>query len=156
MIEIYTDGACIGNPGRGGWGAVILRDGYTQETCGRERRTTNNRMEMTAVIEGLALVPQGAEVTVYSDSQYVVNTMTMNWKRRKNQDLWKKLDRETAARRVTWEWIRGHSGHTFNERADRLATQQARLSRVVSAAARSSPTWTPRARRTWSTSAQRQ
>ncbi len=127
MIHIFTDGACIGNPGRGGWGAVIYRDGYVQETCGRERRTTNNRMEMTAVIEGLALVPEGSEVTVYSDSQYVVNTMTMNWKRRKNHDLWAKLDREAAARNVTWEWVRGHSGHPQNERADRLASQQARL-----------------------------
>ncbi len=127
MIEIFTDGACSGNPGKGGWAAVILRDGYTQEICGRERQTTNNRMEMTAVIEGLAAVPPDARVTVYSDSQYVVNTMTMNWKRRKNQDLWAKLDRETAARHVTWEWIRGHAGHPINERADRLATEQARL-----------------------------
>ncbi len=127
MIEIFTDGACLGNPGRGGWAAIILRDGYTQEMCGRERRTTNNRMEMTAVIEGLAAVPQGSRVTVYSDSQYVVNTMTKSWKRRKNQDLWAWLDREAAARQVTWEWIRGHAGHPMNERADRLASEQARL-----------------------------
>ncbi len=125
MIDIFTDGACSGNPGRGGWGAVILRNGHMQELSGRERRTTNNRMEMTAVIEGLAAVPPGSQVTVYSDSQYVVNTMTKNWKRNKNQDLWAKLDRETAARQVTWEWIRGHAGHPMNERADRLATQQA-------------------------------
>ena len=124
MIDIFTDGACSGNPGRGGWGAVILRDGHMQELSGRERRTTNNRMEMTAVIKGLAAVPPGSQVTVYSDSQYVVNTMTMNWKRNKNQDLWAKLDREAAARHVTWEWIRGHAGHPMNERADRLATQQ--------------------------------
>ena len=126
MIEIFTDGACLGNPGRGGWAAIILRDGYTQEMCGRERRTTNNRMEMTAVIEGLAAVPQGSRVTVYSDSQYVVNTMTRSWKRRKNQDLWAWLDREAAARQVTWEWIRGHAGHPMNERADRLATAAAK------------------------------
>ena len=137
MIQIFTDGACSGNPGRGGWAAVILRDGYTQEICGGERRTTNNRMEMTAVIEGLAAVPPGADVTVYSDSQYVVNTMTRNWKRRKNQDLWSKLDRETAARQVTWEWIKGHAGHPMNERADRLATEQARPgARAVGAPAR--------------------
>ena len=126
MIEIYTDGACSGNPGRGGWGAVILRDGQTREISGGEPQTTNNRMEMTAVIEGLASVPSGAQVTVYSDSQYVVNTMTKNWKRRKNQDLWARLDRETAARRVVWRWIRGHAGHRLNERADRLATEQVR------------------------------
>ena len=124
MIEIYTDGACSGNPGKGGWGAVILRDGQTREISGGESQTTNNRMEMTAVIEGLASVPSGAQVTVFSDSQYVVNTMTKNWKRRKNQDLWAKLDRETAARNVSWQWIRGHAGHPMNERADRLATQQ--------------------------------
>ncbi len=124
MIEIYTDGACSGNPGKGGWGAVILRDGQTREISGDEPQTTNNRMEMTAVIEGLASVPSGAQVTVYSDSQYVVNTMTKNWKRRKNQDLWAKLDRETAVRDVSWQWIRGHAGHPMNERADRLATQQ--------------------------------
>ena len=126
MIEIYTDGACSGNPGKGGWGAVILRDGQTREISGGEPQTTNNRMEMTAVIEGLASVPSGAQVTVYSDSQYVVNTMTKNWKRRKNQDLWDKLDRETAARDVSWQWIRGHAGHPMNERADRLATQQSK------------------------------
>ena len=131
MIQIFTDGACSGNPGRGGWAAVILRDGYTREICGGERQTTNNRMEMTAVIEGLASVPSGAQVTVYSDSQYVVNTMTKNWKRRKNQDLWAKLDRETAARDVTWQWIRGHAGHPMNERADRLATEQVRPRRPV-------------------------
>ena len=98
MIQIFTDGACSGNPGRGGWAAVILRDGQTREISGGKPQTTNNRMEMTAVIEGLAAVPHDAQVTVFSDSQYVVNTMTRNWKRRKNQDLWEKLDRETAAR----------------------------------------------------------
>ena len=127
MIEIFTDGACIGNPGRGGWAAIILGDGIEmRDIQGHSPRTTNNRMEMTAVIEGLALVPRGAEVTVYSDSQYVVNTMTRNWKRRKNQDLWARLDREATARQVTWRWIRGHAGHPMNERADRLATAAAK------------------------------
>ncbi len=127
MIEVFTDGSCLGNPGRGGWAAIVRMDGEERELQGRAPRTTNNRMEMTAVIEGLASVPQGAQVTVYSDSQYVVNTMTRNWKRRKNQDLWSKLDMETAARQVTWEWIRGHAGHPMNERADRLAAEQAKL-----------------------------
>ena len=127
MIHIYTDGSCLGNPGPGGWGAVIEDDGAKRSIAGREDSTTNNRMEMTAVIKGLEAVPEQSEVTILSDSQYVVNTMTRNWKRNANQDLWAKLDAASANRRVTWKWVRGHAGDPGNEEADALATQQASL-----------------------------
>ena len=136
MIEIFTDGACLGNPGRGGWAAIVRQDGRERELQGHEPRTTNNRMEMMAVIKGLAAAPAGASVTVYSDSQYVINTMTKNWKRRKNLDLWAALDREKAARQVTWKWIKGHAGHPLNERADKLATERAKLGETVGGGSR--------------------
>jgi len=125
MVDIYTDGACKGNPGPGGWGAVILEDGGKKMLQGGERETTNNRMEMTAVIEGLRYLPEQEEVTIYSDSQYVINTMTKNWKRNKNQDLWAKMDAEVGSRRVKWQWVRGHNGHPLNDEADRLAVEEA-------------------------------
>ena len=125
MVDIYTDGACKGNPGPGGWGAVILEDGAKRTLQGGERDTTNNRMEMMAVIKGLSKLPKQEEVTVYSDSQYVINTMTKNWKRNKNQDHWAKMDAEVQSRRVNWRWVRGHNGHPLNEEADRLAVEEA-------------------------------
>ena len=125
MVDIYTDGACKGNPGPGGWGAVILGDGAKRTLQGGERETTNNRMEITAVIEGLRRLREQEEVTVYSDSQYVINTMTKNWKRKKNQDLWAKMDTEVRSRNVKWQWVRGHDGHPLNEEADRLAVEEA-------------------------------
>ena len=126
MIEIHTDGACIGNPGPGGWAAIVVEDGRETELSGREADTTNNRMEMTAVISGLDHVPDASPVTISSDSTYVINTMTRNWKRRANNDLWTKLDTATAGRDVRWEWVRGHSGHPMNERADALARREAK------------------------------
>lgn len=125
MITIYTDGACIGNPGPGGWAAIILDGGNRKEIAGREKKTTNNRMEMMAAIEGLAETPPGSKVTVESDSQYLVNTMTRNWKRNANKDLWARLDSLVAARSVKWTWIRGHTGHPGNERANELANGEA-------------------------------
>jgi cyclic pyranopterin phosphate synthase len=124
MIEIYTDGACSGNPGPGGWAAVVIEDGTTKRLHGREDATTNNRMEMLAAIKGLEAVPRSSEVTVFSDSTYVVNTMTRNWKRKANQDLWARLDDVVSTRRVRWRWVEGHAGHPLNEEADRLARME--------------------------------
>src|SRR5712692_8105155 len=116
----YADGSCIGNPGPGGWGVLILEpDGSERELSGSDPSTTNNRMELTAVIEALRAVAPGVEVTVRSDSQYVVKTMTLGWKRRENVDLWQQLDAEVAQRKVNFEWVRGHAGDPHNERADR-------------------------------------
>lgn len=133
-VELYTDGACRGNPGPGGWGAVLRYRG--QERClkGAERHTTNNRMELTAAIEGLRALTRPSRVHVVTDSQYVRNGITTwlaGWKARdwrtaerkpvKNADLWRELEQLASKHRVTWEWVRGHTGHADNERADQLA-----------------------------------
>ncbi len=123
MIDIYTDGACSGNPGPGGWAAIIVQDGERLEIKGGEENTTNNRMEITAAIEGLNHTATNAEITLHSDSQYLVNTMTKNWKRNVNQDLWTKLDELISNRHVKWVWVKGHAGHPANERADQLAVE---------------------------------
>ena len=125
MITIYTDGSCMGNPGPGGWAAVIVDDGAKRSLSGKEDNTTNNRMEILAAIKGLETVPAGSEVTVFSDSQYVVNTMTRDWKRNANRDLWAKLDAVAGQRKVTWRWTRGHAGNPGNEEANALALRQA-------------------------------
>ena len=124
-IVIYTDGACLGNPGPGGWGAVIFENGEKKQLHGAEENTTNNRMEITAVLEALRAIPRNIDVRIFSDSTYVINTMTKNWKRKKNQDLWPLLDNEVGARNVEWEWVKGHSGDRFNEEADQLAYREA-------------------------------
>lgn len=121
MIHIYTDGACSGNPGSGGWAALIVGCGETIKLHGGEVDTTNNRMEILAVLKGLEHIPMHSEVTVFSDSMYVINTMTKNWKRNKNTDLWERLDTVVQNRSVNWEWVKGHSGNPLNEEADRLA-----------------------------------
>jgi ribonuclease HI len=126
MIEIYTDGACLGNPGPGGWAAVMVEGGSRQTVQGGEAQTTNNRMEILAVIKGLEAIPESGEATVFSDSQYVINTMTRNWKRKANLDLWERLDAEAGKHRVKWRWVRGHVGHPLNEMADKLAVQEAK------------------------------
>lgn len=134
MIVIYTDGACSGNPGPGGWGALIRDDAEERELFGGASNTTNNRMEMQAVIEALRETAKGAEICLYTDSQYVKNGVTQwmaGWKRNgwktsagkpvKNQDLWIVLDDLAQARRIDWRWVKGHAGDEGNERADALA-----------------------------------
>lgn len=133
-VEIFTDGACSGNPGPGGWG-VVLRAKNTEKTLsGAEADTTNNRMEMMAVIAGLEALKRKCHVTITTDSQYVMKGMTEwlpGWKARnwrtaskqpvKNADLWQRLEQAVNAHDVTWQWVRGHNGHPENERADQLA-----------------------------------
>ncbi len=122
MIYIFTDGSCLGNPGPGGW-AYVIRDGAVElENHGSEVLTTNNRMEMTAAIEALKALPrERRSVVLQSDSQLLIKTMTLGWKRKKNHDLWAQLDEFCSLHRITWEWVRGHHGHAENERCDRLA-----------------------------------
>ena len=126
VFSVYTDGACIGNPGPGGWAAIVIRNGRQDQLVGGEPKTTNNRMEIMAAIRGIEAAPPGSEVNVCSDSEYVIKTMTRGWKRKVNNDLWDQLDDAVATRKVTWEWVRGHSGHPQNELADQLARDEAR------------------------------
>ncbi len=127
MINIYTDGSCLGNPGPGGWAAVIMDDsGDKRVLGGHEDSTTNNRMEITAVIKSLQAVPERAQAAVYSDSQYLINTMVKGWRRTANLDLWETLDGEVKKRKVSWEWVRGHNGHQENEEANTLAREYSR------------------------------
>ncbi len=135
-VEIYTDGACRGNPGVGGWGAILRSGGRERELFGGEPATTNNRMELTAAIRALEALRRRCDVSLYTDSQYVrqgITTWLADWKRRdwrtadrkpvKNQDLWEQLDALAAKHDVEWHWVRGHDGHPENERADVLANR---------------------------------
>ncbi|MYD50560.1 MAG: cyclic pyranopterin monophosphate synthase MoaC [Dehalococcoidia bacterium] len=139
MIDIYTDGSCIGNPGPGGWAAIIIENGATRKLHGRDDNTTNNKMEILAVIEGIEATPSGADVRVHSDSTYVINTMTKNWKRNKNRDLWAKLDSVVAKRNVQWKWVKAHAGHPLNEQADRIANAEARGEPVNDSSSHTTP-----------------
>jgi len=142
VVKIYTDGACKGNPGPGGWGALLQAGGRERELFGGEPHTTNNRMELTAVIRALEALTRHCRVEVYTDSEYVRNGITEwmpNWKRRgwktadrkpvKNVDLWQALDAAADRHEVRWHWVRGHAGHPENERADALANRGVPLSR---------------------------
>ena len=121
-IYLYTDGASSGNPGPGGWGAVLVCGELRKELSGGFALTTNNRMELLAVIKGLEAIRwEGATVNVYSDSTYVVNTITLGWKRKKNHDLWARFDALAGRFNLHFNWIKGHAGHPENERCDRLA-----------------------------------
>jgi ribonuclease HI len=135
-VEVYTDGACRGNPGPGGWGVVLRYGEHEKELWGGEDQTTNNRMELTAAIEALRALTRRCRVDLYTDSQYVrmgITEWLANWKRKgwknaarkpvKNQDLWQVLDSEAGRHEVHWHWVKGHSGHPENERADALANR---------------------------------
>ena len=137
-VTVYTDGACKGNPGPGGWGAWLSADGHEKELFGGEKLTTNNRMELTAVIEALASLKRSCEVTIHTDSEYVRKGITEwihGWKQRgwktadkkpvKNAELWQRLDALRALHTVHWRWVKGHSGNAGNERADGLANRGA-------------------------------
>ncbi len=135
-VAIWTDGACSGNPGPGGWGAVLTYDGHEKDLCGGEPLTTNNRMELTAAIMALEALKRPCEIDLHTDSQYVKGGVTgwiNGWKRNgwktadkkpvKNVDLWQRLDEATKRHQVTWHWVKGHAGNEMNERADELARQ---------------------------------
>jgi ribonuclease HI len=132
IYTIYTDGSCLKNPGGpGGYAVVIFREGkMIEELSGGEAMTTSNRMEIMAAIVGLRAIRQPSVITLYSDSQYVIKTLTQGWKRMKNVDLWARLDQAAQPHRVSWQWIRGHNGNPGNVRADALANQAARLHRA--------------------------
>ena len=125
-IEIFTDGSCLGNPGVGGWAAIVHCNDEERIFKGSDLATTNNRMEIKAVIEGIKATPVQSDITLYSDSQYVIGTMTKHWNRKANLDLWQELDSLISQRKVTWQWVRGHDGNPDNERADRIAVDMAR------------------------------
>ena len=134
VITIYTDGACSGNPGKGGWGAVILKEDKEIHLSGFEPLTTNNRMELTATIEALKSIEKTSNIHIYTDSQYVkngINQWILNWKKNgwrtankksvANKELWIELDRCVEAHKIEWFWVKGHSGNHYNEIADKLA-----------------------------------
>jgi ribonuclease HI len=136
QVEAFTDGACSGNPGPGGWGVLLRHEGNERELYGGEAETTNNRMELLAAIEALSALKQPCHVQLTTDSTYVRDGITkwlQNWKNNgwktaakkpvKNQDLWMRLDEQTVRHRVEWRWVKGHSGHPENERADALANR---------------------------------
>ena len=136
MVEAFTDGACRGNPGPGGWGVLLRFNGKEKRLCGGEAETTNNRMELMAVIQALESLSRECTVKVTSDSQYVlkgINEWMENWKKRgwktaakkpvKNVDLWQRLDEARESHDIEWAWVKGHSGHIENEIADELANQ---------------------------------
>jgi ribonuclease HI len=133
-VSIWTDGACSGNPGPGGWGAVLTYDGHEKELCGGEALTTNNRMELMGAISALEALSRPCGVDLHTDSQYLRGGVTgwmKNWKRNgwrtadkkpvKNEDLWRRLDEATTRHDIAWKWVKGHAGDAMNERADELA-----------------------------------
>lgn len=138
QVDIFTDGACKGNPGPGGWAAILRMNSHEKELVGGEAATTNNRMEMTAILRGLSALNEPCAVTVHTDSRYVIDGMTQwifGWQKRgwvnaakkpvANEDLWRELIAAALPHKVSWEWVKGHSGHPENERCDALASAEA-------------------------------
>lgn len=125
VVQLYTDGACSGNPGPGGWCAILRYKDHERIIAGGEPSTTNNRMELTAVIEGLAALTEACRVIVHTDSEYVVGVMARGWKRKANRDLITELDALCEIHAVTFNWVRGHAGHPDNERANAIAQKLA-------------------------------
>lgn len=134
-VQLYTDGACRGNPGRGGWGAILVYKKYERELSGGEETTTNNRMELLAVINGLEALKEPCQVTLYSDSKYIIDAFCEGWVEKwrasgwkrgkdelKNPDLWERLYDLTTRHEMKYVWVKGHAGHPYNERCDKLAT----------------------------------
>lgn len=139
QIEIFTDGACKGNPGPGGWGALLRMGEHEKEMSGSESQTTNNRMEMTAVIKALEVLNQPCEIVLCTDSKYVIDGITKwvhGWQKKgwvnaakkpvANDDLWREMLAATKPHKITWQWVRGHNGHVENERVDQLASDAAK------------------------------
>ncbi len=135
-LTIYADGACSGNPGPGGWAAVLIYNGHEKELSGGERATTNNRMELTAVIQALSCLKEPCIVSVYTDSQYITRAMNEGWLKKwkadgftkkgglKNAEMWRQLDALLQIHKVTFHWVKGHADDPYNERCDRLAVQE--------------------------------
>ena len=139
-LEIYTDGACLGNPGPGGWAALIIDNNQERILSGNNEMTTNNRMELLAVIKALETINHHLEITIYTDSKYVINGITSwikNWKTNdwksssktpvKNIDLWKILDVNSQKQNIKWVWVKGHSGNNYNDKVDKIARNQAEI-----------------------------
>ncbi len=132
-VDIYTDGSCLGNPGPGGWGAVILMDGQEHHISGNNPDTTNNRMEMLAIIEALKWlrksIPgddlQNITINIHSDSSLIINTLNVGWKRKANTDLWAEMDKQRSWLNTNWIWVKGHATNKYNNLADKLATESA-------------------------------
>lgn len=134
-VKIYTDGACSGNPGPGGWGAILVSGNHEKELCGGEKQTTNNRMELTAVISALLALKRPCKVTLYTDSKYIVDAITKGWARKWQKNNWMRTNKDKALNSDLWQqlldlleihqvefvWVKGHAGHEYNERCDRLA-----------------------------------
>ena len=136
MIKVYTDGSCLGNPGNGGWAAIIISNGKKIQIKGNKKNTTNNQMELLAPIQALKKIPKGSKVQIFTDSKYVKSGITEwihNWKKNgwktankkpvKNKEIWIELDKLSSIHTIEWKWVKGHSGHPENERADELANE---------------------------------
>jgi ribonuclease HI len=138
QVKIYTDGSCLGNPGRGGWGAILIYKEHQKKISGSEKETTNNRMELKAIIESLKILKKSAKIVLHTDSKYAMDGITkwiFSWKKNgwrtanrklvKNSDLWQELDLEVVKHQIEWVWVKGHAGNHFNEIVDELARKAA-------------------------------